>query len=149
MQIEQHKLENQSTLQWGHNFFVMEITTTNKITHLVQTGFNGAITFSLWKYDNRWPIVEETACFNGAITFSLWKFGYYRHIFRHWYRFNGAITFSLWKSKYRMEFYNSFNCFNGAITFSLWKLALRFPKRAFSLSLQWGHNFFVMEIQPD
>ena len=36
--------------------------------------------------------------------------------------------------------------FNGAITFSLWKLVQQLRINAGPESLQWGHNFFVMEI---
>ncbi len=36
-------------------------------------GFNGAITFSLWKSAVIWPAAIPLLCFNGAITFSLWK----------------------------------------------------------------------------
>ena len=35
-------------LQWGHNFFVMEILIPPRAP-LQLPGFNGAITFSLWK----------------------------------------------------------------------------------------------------
>ena len=37
-------------LQWGHNFFVMEICTASAISLYSSLGFNGAITFSLWKF---------------------------------------------------------------------------------------------------
>ena len=36
-------------LQWGHNFFVMEMMTLRLPTSS-QSTFNGAITFSLWKF---------------------------------------------------------------------------------------------------
>ena len=87
-------------LQWGHNFFVMEIAI---LAHnlAIHDSFNGAITFSLWKF-----VANQGHCskvgikgFNGAITFSLWKFVANQDCLVGWY--------------------------NG---------------------LQWGHNFFVMEI---
>ena len=37
-------------------------------------------------------------------------------------------------------------CFNGAITFSLWKLECPQGQIVQFYMLQWGHNFFVMEI---
>ena len=64
-------------------------------------------------------------CFNGAITFSLWKFFAVLPEEHHRHRFNGAITFSLWKSPYA-----------------------GFQPRL-QLQLQWGHNFFVMEIRKE
>ncbi len=40
-----------SLLQWGHNFFVMEIFSLQGTCTQQQKSFNGAITFSLWKCD--------------------------------------------------------------------------------------------------
>ena len=60
-------------LQWGHNFFVMEITIETQITRTKRC-FNGAITFSLWKLKFTNEGVRGAAGFNGAITFSLWKY---------------------------------------------------------------------------
>ena len=61
--------------------------------------------------------------------------------------FNGAITFSLWKSgRTKMKLCFILGCFNGAITFSLWKLFPDVEQKAAPTPLQWGHNFFVMEI---
>ena len=41
------------SLQWGHNFFVMEIPHTICARAISQKSFNGAITFSLWKLQQR------------------------------------------------------------------------------------------------
>ena len=38
-----------SSLQWGHNFFVMEICIDKSKEACEIASFNGAITFSLWK----------------------------------------------------------------------------------------------------
>ena len=86
------------SLQWGHNFFVMEI-------------------------------LPPTVCFLEC----------------H-YRFNGAITFSLWKFTYFDDGHVPTVSFNGAITFSLWKFFYLGVLPCCMNWLQWGHNFFVMEI---
>ena len=67
-------LESIKKLQWGHNFFVMEIIKRKSGKGIDIDGFNGAITFSLWKSQKRkmdYPNLGNS--FNGAITFSLWK----------------------------------------------------------------------------
>ena len=109
-------------LQWGHNFFVMEI---RKLLRTVGEpySFNGAITFSLWKSRRCLMELAIGGSFNGAITFSLWKF----------------------RTEYNMII-DILPSFNGAITFSLWKLAKWSAGNITTRSLQWGHNFFVMEI---
>ena len=61
-------------LQWGHNFFVMEIDPPLILGVNGVPCFNGAITFSLWKYDADITFHPRLIRFNGAITFSLWKF---------------------------------------------------------------------------
>ena len=60
--------------------------------------------------------------------------------------FNGAITFSLWKFGKAKLICLVSSCFNGAITFSLWKYAMQNVETKTIQVLQWGHNFFVMEI---
>ncbi len=86
------------------------------------------------------------ASFNGAITFSLWKYYFERTSNPYDRGFNGAITFSLWKFLPRYDHLFGFESFNGAITFSLWKSAIPATVKKSLISLQWGHNFFVMEI---
>ena len=60
-------------LQWGHNFFVMEISVQVSVLTTDGISFNGAITFSLWKFGLSVAVVFGVPSFNGAITFSLWK----------------------------------------------------------------------------
>ena len=60
--------------------------------------------------------------------------------------FNGAITFSLWKYEIEEDETVESRPFNGAITFSLWKFSKSSALHLWAFSLQWSHNFFVMEI---
>ena len=60
--------------------------------------------------------------------------------------FNGAITFSLWKSVRPRRRTSRIQSFNGAITFSLWKCYSLSLNVGAIFVLQWGHNFFVMEM---
>ena len=45
-------------LQWGHNFFVMEMHQQSNYFQQTDYSFNGAITFSLWKLNEK-PKEEE------------------------------------------------------------------------------------------
>ena len=112
-------------LQWGHNFFVMEISLGIKIfpmRYRLQWGHN----FFVMEI----RIVVRCILFQNP-------------------GFNGAITFSLWKSFSNCCTYLIIYCFNGAITFSLWKCVYRYGLVPTLVKLQWGHNFFVMEIIPE
>ena len=91
-------------------------------------------------------ISAPSSCFNGAITFSLWKSYHLLYVLECHYRFNGAITFSLWKFTYFDDGHVPTVSFNGAITFSLWKFFYLGVLPCCMNWLQWGHNFFVMEI---
>ena len=88
-----------SSLQWGHNFFVMEISPTSDLVKNASGSFNGAITFSLWKY----PLAHPTSSHIGALQ---WGHNFF------------VMEIAIKNSKYP----------------------------SFSMYLQWGHNFFVMEI---
>ena len=57
-------------LQWGHNFFVMEISSGNGVLIMLQWGHNFFVMEISLPQSWQGQLVH---CFNGAITFSLWK----------------------------------------------------------------------------
>ena len=130
--------------------------------------FNGATTFALWKQNHLALISAAHWPFNGATTFALWKQHDTTAPCQIIKAFNGATTFALWKPRMWCRGRICPMTFNGATTFALWKLVhcawrnivclpsmepqlLRcgnlFPSngRPFGISLQWSHNFCVVE----
>ena len=86
--------------------------------------------------------------FNGAITFSLWKF--FQLPYRQFEPKELQWGHNFFVMEILMDCDESLGWtgFNGAITFSLWKFSFTFGGVAMNNTLQWGHNFFVMEIVP-
>ncbi len=91
-----------SELQWGHNFFVMEIKNVGNLATLSMISFNGAITFSLWKFSLADSVINSQLLLQWGHNFFVMEI--WAAIVRRsprlaaWESFNGAITFSLWKS---------------------------------------------------
>ena len=124
----------------------MEIDSNAEAAPQTRASFNGAITFSLWKLILVCSFLFVFSGFNGAITFSLWKYTIPRRKSRTFFSFNGAITFSLWKYKTKGDTWDQDCTLQWGHNFFVMEISLMPLYSWYIPKLQWGHNFFVMEI---
>ena len=109
------------SLQWGHNFSVVEMRANDAVSfglRLLQWGHN----FSVVEIVHRRAEKQCVARFNGATTFQLWRLGINPLLLAHCIPLQWGHNFSV------VEIFGSVSNMTG----------LRW--------LQWGHNFSVVEI---